>query len=178
MGEIPNETAERHLRRNVSEKMQSKVNEREMGIEGTILSFSNQVKRGIYIPILIYEKDYKGIKSELDRLNVLYNLGDMYAFESDKYYTFISIRCFDERQLKKLLNNSNSITKIQQKKFKKIWFDISNYQLMGVLRYKVHKFFRASNKHYNYFIDCGIKPIVVDELVGNHLLKLYEVHKT
>lgn len=175
-----NDQAETHLNSVESGKIQSKIDLGNMPSNPSnspVHSINNQVKKGVFIPILIYEKSYKGLKKELDNLNRLYSLGDIYGFESEKYYAFISLRCFEKRQLQKLLNISNSLNKRQFKKFGKIWFDISEFQLIGVCRYKINKYFRGSRKHFNYFINCGVKPIMVDELVGHPQLQTYEVYK-
>ena len=175
-----NDQAETHLNSVGSGKNQSEVKKEGTRSEvSVLLSFNNIAKSGkhkLFVPILIYDKSSKWIKNELDRLNSIYNLGNLYCFESQSYYAFVSIRCFEQRQLEKLLNQSSSITRAQQSKFSKTWLNISEFQLIGVLRYKTNKFFRCSLKHYNFLIDCGINIQPVDELVGHPKLQIIEVH--
>ena len=164
--------------RNLEFSSRSKINEETTLTDSkeSLLSFNNKVKPNIFIPILIYNKKLRGLKEEIDYLAKQYDLGNLYIIENEQYYCFISLKCMEYRRLEKLLNVSRSITKSQFFKFKKIWVNISNFKAYGILEYNSNKFYRASNKHYQFLKDIGINVNQkINEFVGKIPLKIYAV---
>jgi hypothetical protein len=179
-----NDQVGNHIRSEIDfERNQSKFNgSLRMQPEDSIsslLSFNNIVKSGkhpLFVPILIYNKDFKGLKKELDYLTRQYNLGDLCVLEKENNICFISLSVMDEKRLTKLLNNSNSLNKMQQKKFHKIWLNYEEWTPIARIEYPITKFFRASKKHHNALLNLGFQPSKqVNEFVGNDKLMIYEV---
>lgn len=164
-----------HPRGNLSERMRSKINSTGTEIEGTVQCFTNQVKPGIFIPILIYEKKTKDLCKEITYLINQYDLSELVVFENESFVCVISLKCFQKRQLQKLLNSSSSLTKLQFNKFNKIWFNISEFKLKGILRYRNDRFLRVSKKHKEFFEALRINFNCADELVGKTPLEIYEM---
>lgn len=146
------------------------------GTEGTVLAFSNQVKRKLFIPILIYDKKLKGLKAEILRLVVHYDLGSLYCFENENQLAFISLKCMDQRRLAKLLNNSRSLNKVQLDKFGKLWFNFSKFYPKAIIHFESVRFFRASRKHYSGLMKMGFPSCQQINLIGKQDLPFYEVH--
>ncbi|MEK6879984.1 MAG: hypothetical protein AABY22_10270 [Nanoarchaeota archaeon] len=149
-----------------------------METRGTILSFPNKVKKGLFIPVLIYDKRLRGLKNEIFRLFEHYELGDLYCFENDSQIAFISLKVVDRRRLQKILNSSRSITKSQFMKFNFIWFEYSQFKAKAKINFDTQKFYRASLKHYSILSKMGFPEdshSQIDGLVGNEYLKTYEV---
>ena len=164
-----NETAEH------SANTRSELDKKETEPEGTVLSFNNKVKSNIFIPILLYDKKLNGLKKEIDYLCKQYDLGNLYVFENDISLCFISLKCMDEKQLMKLLNSSRCISKLQFKKFKKVWFNYSEFKPSVLLKFNHNKYLRISKKHKQVLEKFGFKINQGDEEVGSNDLRLYEV---
>lgn len=150
----------------------------EKGTESgvTVLSFSNLIKNDLFIPILIYDKSLRGLKRELNYLVEQYDLGDLFMFKNETHFCFVSLRVMDKRRLEKLLNSSRSITKTQQKKFKKTWLNFSEWKPLIKITTTPNKFFRASKKHYEALIKMGFnKSKEINEFVEAMPLKVFEV---
>ena len=125
---------------------------------------------------MIYDKSIRGLKKELNYLVEQYDLGDLFVFENETHFCFISLKVMDKRRLEKLLNSSRSITKAQQKKFKKIHFNFSEWKPLIKITTTPNKFFRASKKHYEALIKMGFNQSdQINELVGVTPLKVFEV---
>jgi len=174
-----NEEADKTLQTRVlkqTKSFRSKDGADKRGSGVTILSFNNKIKNNLFIPILIYNKNLKGLKRELTYLTENYDLGNLYVFKKENYYCFISLKAMDKRRLNKILNSSRSITKDQFKKFKKVWFNFSEWTPLIKITATPNKFFRVSKKHYEALIKIGFsKSKQINELVGKTPLQVYEV---
>ena len=173
-----NEEADKTLQTRVlkpQKSFRSKDGADKMGSGVTILSFNNQVGDS-YIPILIYDKNLKGLKGEINYLAEQYDLGDLYVWENETHYCFISLKIMGERQLRKIFNNSRSITKSQFSKFHKVFFNFSEWKPLIKITATPNKFFRASKKHYEALIKMGFnKSNQINEFVGKTPLQVFEV---
>lgn len=144
------------------------------GTGGTVLAFSNQVKKNIFIPVLIYNKQLKCLNKEISRLAEHYDLGNLFTFKTEEQIAFISLKTMDKSRLKKLLNSSRSLTKDHFKKFGQIWFNFSKFEPVAVINFESRKFFRASLKHSNFLKELGFE-VKADEFVGKEKLNINEV---
>lgn len=150
--------------------------EREMGTGTTILSFNNQVKQKLFIPILIYDKTFNGLKRELDYLVEHYDLGDLYVFEKENHLCFISLKVMEKRRLMKILNSSRSLNKGEFLKFKRIHFNFSEWKPITKINYESKKYYRISKKHHEALIKMGFpESKQMNEFVGRNQLNVYEV---
>lgn len=89
---------------------------------------TNKVEgRKRFVPILIYDKNQGiNIKQELEQLYKKYNLNIWFIFTTNSTIIAINPFAFDKRRLEKIINSTKAeISKVQFKKFNKIYFRIS-----------------------------------------------------
>lgn len=82
------------------------------------------IKRG-YVPFFTYSLNHKYYKKELHKLQIKYNLGNIYTFKTDTQIIAISLKTMQSRRLIKVLNESSSHTKHHFKKYKRIHIPFS-----------------------------------------------------
>lgn len=144
-----------------------------------------------FISLLIYDKNQGiNIKQELEKLYKKYNLNLWFTFVTNSNIIAMNPYAFDKRKLEKIINSTKAdISKIQFKKFNKIYFRISaeirgnkkvNFipKPASILNLgQVNKKFHISKPHIFILKQFGFPITLLNNLIGYEKPTVIETHK-
>lgn len=116
-----------------------------------------------FIPILKYDiKSFINPKKEMKKLAEKYGLNEWFLIYTQDNIVCISLVAFDKARLKKVLNSTNSISKIEFTKFNKIFLKTSEeHEYLTIINFDYpKKDFLYSRPHMDYlkYLNFAVDP--------------------